>query len=128
MSEELGMNETLPKYPARGRVLDANLNLLDRSIEDVDGRPAAFVADIELRREGDDLVIADLIAASGLLQRFFGGHTPSSLLRRFAWHDVAEIGTRVVLGISAEDHVVTWPERWVRDHLIARIPGGRHEP
>jgi len=122
------MTDTLPAHPANGRVLDANLNLLDRSIQDVDGRPAAFVADVELRRDGEDLVIGELIAASGLVSRLFGGRTPSSSLHRFAWRDVADVGVRVVLAISARDHIVTWPERWVRDRLIARIPGGRHEP
>lgn len=119
---------TLPTHPVRGRVLDANLHLLDRSIQDVDGRPAAFVADLELRRDGDDVVIADLVAGSGLLERFFGGHTPSRLLHRIPWSDVAEVGTRIVLGVSAERHEVLWVERWVRDHVIARIPGSRHDP
>ena len=122
------MTDSLPAHPANGRVLDANLHLLDRSIQDVDGRPAAFVADVELHREGDELVIGDLVAASGLLPRLFGGWVPSSSLHRFAWRDVADVGVRLTLAISVRDHVVTWPERWVRDRIIARIPGGRHEP
>lgn len=122
------MTSDLPPYPVRGRVLDADVHLLDRSIEDAGGRPAAFVADAELRRDGDDLVLGDLIAGSGLLERLFGGHTPARLLHRFAWSDVAQIGTRVVLRLPAGDHEVLWPERWVRDHIVARIPGGRHDP
>lgn len=122
------MNEHLPELPARGRVLDARLHLLDQSIEDVDGRPATFVADLELRLDGDDLVVEHLIAGSGLIKRLFGGHPPPELLHRFRWQDVARVGVRVVLGVSAQDHTVLWSERWVRDNVIGLIPGGRHDP
>lgn len=122
------MSERLPELPTRGRTLDARLHLLDQSIQDVDGRPAAFVADLELTRVGDDLVVEHLIAGSGLIKRLFGGRPPPELLHRFRWQDVAEVGTRVVLGVSARDHTVLWPERWVRDNVIRLIPGGRHDP
>ena len=32
------------------------------------------------------------------------------------------------LDIPGDDLPVTWTERWVRDRIIRRIPGGRHDP
>ncbi len=122
------MTEELPAHPASGRVLDAQLHLLNRSVRDIDGLPVAFVVDLELAAREDGLEIESLVVGSGLLQRIFGGRAPRQLLHRFRWDQVADIGTRVVLGGSAADHVVRWTERWTSAHIIGRIPGGRHDP
>lgn len=44
---------------------------------------------------------------------------------RFGWGDVREVTTReVVIDVSAEEsRVLAW-ERWLRTHVVARIPGG----
>jgi hypothetical protein len=34
----------------------------------------------------------------------------------------------VKLGIDGESLDASWTERWVRDHIIGRIWGGRHDP
>ena len=41
---------------------------------------------------------------------------------------VSEIGVVIKLAIRGETTDLTWTERWVRDHIIGRIPGGRHDP
>jgi len=33
---------------------------------------------------------------------------------------------KVAVGRDTRD--LAWPELWVRDHVIGRIPGGRHNP
>jgi hypothetical protein len=41
---------------------------------------------------------------------------------------VFEVGVVVRLAVDGETLTVTWAERWVRDRIIARIPGGSHDP
>jgi hypothetical protein len=120
-----------------GQVLDAELHLLDRQVLDVDEVPVIVVDDLELTDipwgepipEGTPPpVIAALLSGPVLGTRIFGGRPPASRLHRIPWHDVADVGIVVRLGIRGNDLDATWVERWVRDHIIARIPGGRHDP
>ncbi len=60
--------------------------------------------------------------------RIFGGRPPSSRLIRIPWKDVADVGVAIKLGVSGENLDAGWVERWIRDKIIARIPGGRHDP
>jgi hypothetical protein len=60
--------------------------------------------------------------------RIFGGRPPSSRLIRIPWENVAEVGVVLKLGISGENLDAGWVERWIRDKIIARIPGGSHDP
>ena len=53
---------------------------------------------------------------------------PSSRLIRIPWDDVAEVDVVLKLGVSGEHLDAGWVERWIRDKIIARIPGGRRDP
>lgn len=128
---------TLPQdeHPP-GLVLDARLHLLDRQVLDVDGVPVCTVDDLEVRGvDGSDLpdgsqtaVVTSLLSGAVLATRIFGGRPPSSRWHRIRWTHVADVGTTVKLGLHGAELDVTWTERWVRDHVIARIPGGSHDP
>ncbi|MDE8587053.1 hypothetical protein [Arthrobacter sp. NQ4] len=127
----------LPAPPVAGRVLDAQLHLLDRQVLDHDGVPVTTVDDLELSGPAVDVeiepgtaapVVTALLTGPVLGTRIFGGRPPSSRLIRIPWKDVAEVGVVLRLGISGESLDAGWVERWVRDKIIARIPGGRHDP
>lgn len=119
-----------------GRLLDARLHLLDRQVLDVEGVPVCTVDDLEVTGAdvGADLDPSTPVRVSALLSgpvlgtRIFGGRPPASRWHRVPWRDVTDVGTALRLGVRAEGLDATWPERWVRDHVIGRIPGGRHDP
>ncbi len=126
------------KHPSvrAGRVIDAQLHLLDRQVLDADGVPITAVDDLEL---GDvpldtDLAgveppaIESLLSGAVLGTRIFGGRPPESRWHRIPWSAIDELTTAIHLDARGDDLEVTWPERWVRDHVIGRIPGGRHDP
>lgn len=126
-----------PVPPVAGRTLDAQLHLMDRQVLDHDGVPVTTVDDLELR--GADFgaaipagtpapVLTALLTGPVLGTRIFGGRPPSSRLIRIPWKDVADVDVVVKLGVSADSLDAGWVERWVRDKIIARIPGGRHDP
>jgi hypothetical protein len=127
----------LPMPPAvAGRVLDAGLELLDRQILDPEGVPVSTVDDLELTTP-DDLAHVDpekppmvdaLLTGPILLTRIFGGRLPDSRFVRIPWTIVADVETVVKVGVAADSLDASWTERWMRDHVIARIPGGRHDP
>jgi hypothetical protein len=119
------------------RVFDAQLHLLDRQVLDVDGVPVTAVDDLELSdvpfdtdlpRDGKAPVIESLLSGPVLGTRIFGGRPPASRWHRIPWSSIAGLGIVVSLSRKGDELDVTWPERWVRDHIIARIPGGRHDP
>lgn len=126
-----------PPPPAAGRVLDAQLHLLDRTVLDRNQVPvttvdALEITDIEL---GTPLppgtpapVITALLSGPVLGTRIFGGRPPRSRLERIPWSDISDIGVVLTLGVDGDSLDLTWVERWVRDKIIARIPGGRHDP
>lgn len=123
--------------PVAGRILDAQLHLLDRQVLDNDDVPVTTVDDLEVSGPALDVeiepgsappVVTALLTGSVLGTRIFGGRPPSSRLIRIPWKDVAEVGVVVQLGVGAEELDASWVERWVRDKIIARIPGGRHDP
>jgi len=119
------------------RFLDAQLHLLDRQVLDVAGVPVAVVDDLELSDVplGQDLavgtpppVITALLSGPVLGTRIFGGRPPRSRRHRTPWKAVRKIGVVISLAIHAEATDLAWTEEWVRDHIIGRIPGGRHDP
>ncbi|WP_313540318.1 hypothetical protein [Leifsonia aquatica] len=133
------MTETPLEPPAdyAGQVIDAELHLLDRQILDRDDLPVATVDDLELSDIPLDEaiepgtpapVIENLLSGSALWTRMFGGRPPRSRLHRIPWSDVARVDIVVSLGVPGEELDVTWVERWARDHIVARIPRGRHDP
>ena len=119
-----------------GLVLDARLHLLDRQVLDIDGVPVCTVDDLEVHGvDGSDLpdgtqtaVVTSLLSGAVLATRIFGGRPPSSRWHRIRWTHVADVGITVALGVRGDTLDVTWTERWVRDHVIGRLPGGRHDP
>lgn len=119
-----------------GRVFDAHLHLLDRQVLDRDDTPITTVDDLELSDVPFDTdldgveapVIVSLLSGAVLGTRIFGGRPPPSRWHRIPWSALAELGTALKLDAAADDLEVSWPERWVREHIIGRIPGGRHDP
>jgi hypothetical protein len=122
---------------ATGRVLDGHLHLLDRQVHDVASVPVTAVSDLELS-DVDSIEniapgtpapeIVALLSGSVLGTRIFGGRPPPSRLQRIAWSAVDQVGVVIRLAVKGETLDATWSERWVRDHIIGRIPGGRHDP
>jgi hypothetical protein len=125
-------DEPLPTPPRpAGRVLDARLHLLDRQLVDVDEVPVFAIDDVELAAPSDgspDLVVTAVLSGPVLATRVFGGRPPRDRLHRVRWSHVTDVGTVVRLGVHGERLDVLWVERWLRDHVIGRIPGGRHDP
>ncbi|TXL60912.1 hypothetical protein [Aeromicrobium terrae] len=120
----------LPPHPAKdGKVLDANVHLLDRLVVDRNDEPVSVVSDLELESEdGGRPRIANLVLGSAIVSRFLGGHPPKHHLDRMAWRKVAALDTVVHLRVDRSELDVIWFERWLRRHVIGRIPGGRRDP
>lgn len=119
----------------RRRLIDARLHLLDRQVIDVDGEPVTTIDDLEIIgpdggevAPGEPAHLAAVLTGPVLVTRLLGGRPPRSRWERIAWKHVARLGTAVELEVSREDLDLDWAERWVRDHLIHRIPGGDHDP
>ena len=126
-----------PAFRGGGRMLDAQFHLLDRQVLDVDGVPVTTVDDVEISGGAPGTPIPPgtpaptltaLLTGPVLGTRIFGGRPPSSRLIRIPWQDVADVGVVIRLGIRGEGLDAGWVERWIRDKIIARIPGGRHDP
>lgn len=128
------MTDARPELPAdespRGTVLDAHLHLLDRQLVDPDQVPFATVDDIELAdvEPGRTPRISALLSSGALWTRIFGGTPRRNHLEEVPWAQVASVEVVVQVARPAESYGASWPERWVRNHIIARIPGGRHAP
>jgi hypothetical protein len=129
--------EELVQPPAvAAQVLDAQLDLLDRQVLDRDGVQTTTVDDIELTGVDDPAhldpasppELGSLLTGPVLGTRIFGGRPPDSRFERIPWTDVNEVGIVLRLGVAADSLDATWAERWVRDQIIARIPGGTHDP
>ncbi len=126
-----------PPPPAAGRILDAQLHLMDRQVLDVDAVPVTTVDDLELTDVDPNAeippgspapVIISLLTGPALGTRIFGGRPPSRRLVRIPWTDVSDVSVVIRLGVSGEHLDAGWVQRWVRDKIIARIPGGDHDP
>lgn len=119
------------------RYLDAHLHLLDRQVLDVHGVPVAVVDDLDLSEipAGQEIppdtpppVITALLSGPALATRIFGGRPPESRMLRTPWVAIREIGVVIKLSVGRDTQDLFWTERWVRDHVIGRIPGGRQTP
>jgi hypothetical protein len=130
-----------PEPPQPGRVLDARLSLLDRQVLDADEVPLCTLDDLELEPADDGgrddrdrpagaatVLVTGILSGPVLRTRIFGGRPPSSRWETIAWRHVRDLGTAVRLAVRGDDLDLTWPERWTRDHVVGRIPGGRHDP
>jgi hypothetical protein len=134
-----------------GRVLHADLELLDRQLRDRDGRLCGKVDDLELTRaESGTIYVTALLSGPGTLWRRLGAERLGRWLEQFRREQAASghaatdepeasdpgrisiglvhrIGPVIDLAVSADDLASSESERWVRDHVIGRIPGSRHE-
>ncbi len=114
-----------------GRILDARLHLLDHQVLDRDDVPVMVVGDLELEDAepgGPAPYVTSLVTGPVLGARIFGGRAPASRWQRLPWRLVADVGVVIKIAADAESLDLAWVERWVRDQVIARIPGGRHGP
>jgi hypothetical protein len=117
----------------RGRLVDARLHLLDRQLFDADEAPIGIVDDLDIDIPIDTDVppsapaprVTGILTGQVLATRIFGGRPPRSKLQAIPWRLIIKIGTVVQLSSHAEDFDSLWLERWLRDHVIGRIPGGR---
>lgn len=89
-----------------GRVLHAQLHLLDRQLIDQgNGHLVGKVDDVELDLDSDPPVVSALVAGR----------------ERIPAAQIAEIGTAVK--IVTQDLDLTRHDDWVRQHVINHIPG-----
>lgn len=110
-------------------------HLLDRQIVDRDGEPVGKVDDVELTRDDDGglRVTALLVGPRALGERMGGvlGRWMAGALspppRRIDMDLVASVESAVTLSVKRELLPDSPVESWLRDHLIARIPGSGHE-
>jgi sporulation protein YlmC with PRC-barrel domain len=127
-----------------GRTLDAGLHLLDRQLVDADGQLAGKVDDLELTpsEDGQALYVTAILSGGGALAarlaRRQGSWLESIANRLFGRGDaepvaisfgvVKRIGSSVELAAPKEELETDRPERWLRQHVIGRIPGAGHAP
>ena len=117
-----------------GRQLDLHLQLLDRQVQDRDGRMICKVDDLEfdLDETGRPYVTAILIGPRGL------GRWVAAVAARLATPDqlqvpqidfaqVTDIGSAITIARAADELHVAPLEDWVDHYIVARIPGSRHE-
>lgn len=113
-------------------------DLLDRQILDRDGEPVGKVDDVELAlgEDGTPYVAALLVGQQALGDRMGGwlGRWLADVARRLApdrergpiripYDLVAELNSAVNLAVSRDLLPDPPLEVWLRDHLVARIPG-----
>ncbi|CRZ15709.1 hypothetical protein [Mycolicibacterium neworleansense] len=115
--------------------IDARLHLLDRQLLDHDGAPVGIVDDLELDGVEADVDIKPgsppprvtaILSGQVMMTRILGGAPPRKMLHEIPWKQVASVGVTVQLTDSELPSDADWVERWLRDHIVSRIPGGRH--
>ena len=109
---------------SRRTTIDLRLHLLDRQIHDRDGIPLGVVDDVEIEMpDNGPPRVSALLTGRALFYRLIGGGPHVSELDRISFDRVRSIDVRVVIDDRQEDLELAWPERWVRDHIVGRIPG-----
>ncbi|OMC33031.1 hypothetical protein A5740_12270 [Mycobacterium sp. GA-1841] len=115
--------------------VDARLHLLGHQLLDHDGDPAGIVDDLELDGVEIDADIepgappprvTSVLSGQVMMTRILGGAPPRALLHEIPWQQVASIGVTIRLTPVELPSDTDWVERWLRDHIVSRIPGGRH--
>jgi sporulation protein YlmC with PRC-barrel domain len=118
-------------------------DLLDRQILDRDGLPVGNVDDVELAvAEDGTLSVAALLVGAQAWGRRLGGRlgdtiegaavrlqrrTPPGPIR-VPIDLVAETGAAITLSVHRDLLVEPELEAWLREHVIARIPGATADP
>ncbi|MGW6034179.1 PRC-barrel domain-containing protein [Gordonia terrae] len=112
------------RRPSRRTTIDLRLHLLDRQIHDRDGVPLGVVDDVEIEMSDDGPPrVSALLTGRALFYRLIGGGPHVSELDRIPFDRVRSIDVRVAIDDSQESLELAWPERWVRDPIVGRIPG-----
>jgi sporulation protein YlmC with PRC-barrel domain len=107
------------------KTIDATIDLIDRTALDQDGLPLSAVDDVEVDFDVDPPRITSLVLASGLVTRLLWSHPARRRLYRVPWQQVSDLGAAVQLDVDRNDTDIAWLERWLRETLVGRIPGGR---
>jgi hypothetical protein len=121
------------------RLVDAGLELLDRQLVDPDGRMAGNVDDLELRfpGRGGPPAVSAILAGPGALANRIGGRLGTTVARiherlrdchiegpaRIDIGLVRSIGSDIELSVADDELETHRFERWVRDAVVAKIPG-----
>ncbi len=127
-----------------GRTLWAGLRLLDRQLVDRNGRMAGCVDDLELAttEDGQHLYVSAILSGPGALAQRLRRRRYGSWMRgvhalvspgegdptRIAFNLVSDIGDHITVAADHKELGSASAERWVRDHVIAHIPGSGHAP
>lgn len=117
---------------------DVVLNFANRQIVDADGENRGKVDDVLLRDDGDQLVLEAVLTGFPAWAARLGGPLGSRLLR--AWNVLTDSRPPDVIALKEVEQfngaIRLRPgtrvrdnhfERWLREHLIRRIPGAQHE-
>ncbi|GAB2737365.1 hypothetical protein [Nocardioides pakistanensis] len=129
------------QHSPAGHAMDGHFELLDRQILDHDGLMVGKVDDIELEQRDDGRIyVTALLTGPGALGPRLGGAlgtvvtgTWSRLSGRSAparidWSAVAAVETAVRLAVGRTTVAVDGLETWMRDRVIAAIPGSQVDP
>lgn len=133
------MTDMTPAPP--GHAMDAHFELLDRQILDHDGLMVGKVDDVELEQRDDGRIyVTALLTGPGALGPRLGGALGTvvtgtwarlsgrSAPARIDWSVVASVETAVRLAVSRTTVAVDGFETWMRDRVIAAIPGSQVDP
>jgi sporulation protein YlmC with PRC-barrel domain len=136
--EEGPVTETVP-----GRRYDAVSHLLDRQLVDPDGKLVAKVDELELADLGDGrLTLTAVLTGPGALGPRLGGRIGQLVVAvwrrlhpaqrpepgRIPFRHVVRVDSAVHLSMHRHELAVDGFEVWVREHVVSRIPGARHDP
>lgn len=121
--------------------MDAHLELLDRQILDPDGHMVGKVDDVELEERDDGRIyVSALLTGPGALGPRLGGGLGTIVTStwsrlsgrpepaRIDWSQVAAVETAIRLAVSRTTVAVDGFETWMRDRVIAAIPGSKVDP
>jgi len=121
--------------------MDAYYELMDRQILDHDGRMIGKVDDVELEQRDDErLYVTALLSGPGALGPRFGGALGTIVTStwsrlsgrtepaRVEWSEVASVETVIRLAVGRTTVALDGFETWMRDRVIAAIPGSKVDP
>ena len=124
-----------------GRVIDGYLELLDRQVLDNEGRMVGKVDDVELEQRDDGRIyVTALLCGPGALGPRLGGALGTIVTStwsrlsgrsdpaRVDWSMVASVETAIRLAVGRTTVALDGFETWMRDRVIAAIPGSGVKP
>lgn len=121
--------------------IDAHLELMDRQILDHDGMMIGKVDDVELEERDDGRIyVTGFLCGPGALGPRFGGAMGSIISdtwsrlsgriepARVEWSQVSAVETAIRLAVGRTTVAIDGFEDWMRERVIAAIPGSKVEP